>query len=208
MTKKRYEMKTDKPQNMSEQQMQKLSDMRLAPYMQLATGLIGKERHAGGNMFRHQMDTLAILIDYGYIDSVLLKASIVHDTVEDIEGFDKNLIIHADSDGPDVLEIVLEVTRRQNEDKKQFLRRILDYGSQKAKILKCADRISNMISLGYVTDPEFIERYCDETEYFLLPMALEVDFNMYNELISLLMTRRRYLEDGGYFDNRKKESSM
>ena len=208
MTKKRYEMKTDKPQNMSEQQMQKLSDMRLAPYMQLATGLIGKERHAGGNMFRHQMDTLAILIDYGYIDSVLLKASIVHDTVEDIEGFDKNLIIHADSDGPDVLEIVLEVTRRQNEDKKQFLRRILDYGSQKAKILKCADRISNMISLGYVTDPEFIERYCDETEYFLLPMALEVDFNMYNELISLLMTRRRYLEDGGYFDTRKKESSM
>ena len=208
MTKKRYEMKTDKPQNMSEQQMQKLSDMRLAPYMQLATGLIGKERHAGGNMFRHQMDTLAILIDYGYIDSVLLKASIVHDTVEDIEGFDKNQIIHADSEGPDVLEIVLEVTRRQNEDKKQFLRRILDYGSQKAKILKCADRISNMISLGYVTDPEFIERYCDETEYFLLPMALEVDFNMYNELISLLMTRRRYLEDGGYFDTRKKESSM
>ena len=208
MTKKRYEMKTDKPQNMSEQQMQQLADMRLAPYMQLATGLIGKERHAGGNMFRHQMDTLAILIDYGYIDSVLLKASIVHDTVEDIEGFDKNLIIHADSEGPDVLEIVMEVTRRQNEDKKQFLRRILDYGSQKAKILKCADRISNMISLGYVTDPEFIERYCDETEYFLLPMALEVDFNMYNELISLLMTRRRYLEDGGYFDNRKKESSM
>ena len=208
MTKKRYEMKTDKPQNMSEQQMQQLADMRLAPYMQLATGLIGKERHAGGNMFRHQMDTLAILIDYGYIDSVLLKASIVHDTVEDIEGFDKNLIIHADSEGPDVLEIVLEVTRRQNEDKKQFLRRILDYGSQKAKILKCADRISNMISLGYVTDPEFIERYCDETEYFLLPMALEVDFNMYNELISLLMTRRRYLEDGGYFDTRKKESSM
>ena len=208
MAKQKYEMKTERSKKMDAQAMQQLADMRLAPYMQLATGLIGKERHAGGNMFRHQMDTLAILIDYGYIDSILLKASIVHDTVEDIEGFDKNLIIHADSEGADVLEIVLEVTRRQNEDKKQFLRRILDYGSQKAKILKCADRISNMISLGYVTDPEFIERYCDETEYFLLPMALEVDFNMYNELISLLMTRRRYLEDGGYFDTRKKESSM
>ena len=208
MAKQKYEMKTERSKNMDSKQMQQLADMRLAPYMQLATGLIGKERHAGGNMFRHQMDTLAILIDYGYIDSVLLKASIVHDTVEDIEGFDKNLIIHADGEGADVLEIVLEVTRRKNEDKKQFLRRILDFGSQKAKILKCADRISNMISLGYVTDPQFIERYCDETEYFLLPMALEVDFNMYNELISLLMTRRRYLEDGGYFDNRKKESSM
>ena len=207
MTKRKYEMKVERSQKMEEQQMQQLRDMSLAPYMQLATGLIGKERHAGGNMFRHQMDTLAILIDYGYIDSVLLKASVVHDTVEDIPEFDKNLIINADEEGSDVLEIVMEVTRRQGEDKRAFLRRILDYGSQKAKILKCADRISNMISLGYVTDPTFIERYCDETEFFLLPMALEVDYNMYQELISLLLTRRRYLEDGGYFDNRKKESS-
>lgn len=207
MQKQKYEMKTERSSKMDAQHMQQLSDMRLAPYMQLATGLIGKARHAGGNMFRHQMDTLAILIDYGYIDSVLLKASVVHDTVEDIPDFDRNLIVNADPEGEDVLKLVLEVTRREDEDKKQFLRRILDTGSQKAKILKCADRISNMISLGYVTDPKFIERYCDETEFFLLPMALEIDFNMYQELIGLIMTRRRYLEDGGYFDNRHKESS-
>ena len=36
----------------------------------------------------------------------------------------------------------------------------------------------------------------------------EVDFNMYQELINLILTRRRYLEDGGYFDNRSKESSQ
>lgn len=207
MTKQKYEMKIERSDKMDTPHMQKLGDMSLAPYMQLATGLIGKARHAGGNMFRHQMDTLAILIDYGYIDSVLLKASIVHDTIEDIPGFDQNLIKNADSEGPEVLKLVLEVTRRNDEDKRQFLKRILDTGSQKAKILKCADRISNMISLGYVTDPKFIERYCDETEYFLLPMALEIDFNMYQELINLIMTRRRYLEDGGYFDNRHKESS-
>lgn len=207
MSKHKYEMKTERSSKMAEEQMQQLSDMRLAPYMQLATGLIGKARHAGGNMFRHQMDTLAILIDYGYVDSVLLKASIVHDTVEDIPGFDRNDIINADAEGQQVLDLVLEVTRREGEDKRQFLHRILDTGSQKAKILKCADRISNMISLGYVTDPKFIERYCDETEFFLLPMALEVDFNMYQELINLIMTRRRYLEDGGYFDNRHKETT-
>ena len=158
-------------------------------------------------MFRHQMDTFAILIDYGYIDSPLLKASIVHDTVEDIRDFDKNQIINADEEGQAVLDIVMEVTRREDESKKQFLQRILDTGSQKAKILKCADRISNMISLGYVTDPVFIERYCDETEFFLLPMALEVDFNMYHELINLIMTRRRYLEDGGYFCDRRKPTT-
>ncbi len=207
MAKQKYQMKTERSKKMDSQQMQQLCDIRLAPYMQLATGLIGKARHAGGNMFRHQMDTLAILIDYGYIASVLLKASVVHDTVEDIPDFDRNLIINCDSEGQEVLDLVLEVTRRENEDKRQFLHRILDTGTQKAKILECADRISNMISLGYVTDPAFIERYCDETEYFLLPMSLEVDFNMYQELISLIMTRRRYLEDGGYFDTRKKESS-
>lgn len=200
-------MKIERSLRMDDSNMNQLGGMRIAPYMQLATALIGKARHAGGNMFRHQMDTLAILIDYGYIDSVLLKASVVHDTVEDIEDFDRNLIVNADEEGQSVLDLVLEVTRREDEDKKQFLKRILRSGSPKAKILKCADRISNMISLGYVTDPKFIERYCDETEYFLLPMALEVDYNMYQELIELIRTRRRYLEEGGYFDTRKKESS-
>ena len=204
---KQFDMKVDKPLKMDAEHLQQLQKIVLAPYMQIATNLIGKERHAGGNMFRHQMDTLAILIDYGYIDSVLLKASVVHDTVEDIEDFDRNLIVNADEEGQSVLDLVLEVTRREDEDKKQFLKRILRSGSPKAKILKCADRISNMISLGYVTDPKFIERYCDETEYFLLPMALEVDYNMYQELIELIRTRRRYLEEGGYFDTRKKESS-
>lgn len=207
MAKQKYEMRIDRSKDMSAQHMLQLKDIVLAPYMQLSTGLIGKARHAGGNMFRHQMDTLAILIDYGYIDSVLLKASVVHDTVEDIPDFDRSQIVNADEEGQQVLDLVLEVTRRDDEDKRQFLKRILDTGSQKAKVLKCADRISNMISLGYVTDPKFIERYCDETEFFLLPMALEIDFNMYQELIGLIMTRRRYLEDGGYFCQTEKKST-
>lgn len=203
MKKPQYEMKTERSQIMANEQMYELRDISLAPYMQLATGLIGKARHAGGNMFRHQMDTLAILIDYGYIDSVLLKASVVHDTVEDIPDFDRNLIINADSEGQKVLDLVLEVTRRAEESKPDFLKRILDTGTQRAKVLKCADRISNMISLGYVTDPKFIERYCDETEFFILPMAIEVDFNMYQELINLIITRRKYLEDSGYIEKKK-----
>lgn len=203
MERQRYNMKTERSLKMNDRNMLELCDIRFAPYMQLATGLIGKARHAGGNMFRHQIDTLGILIDYGYIDSVLLKASTVHDVMEDIEGFDYNRIINVDEEGEDVYRLVLEVTKRPGEDKKAFLRRIIETGSQKAKILKCADRISNMISLGFVTDPEFIERYCDETEYFILPLAIEVDFNMYQELINLIITRRKYLEESGYIENKK-----
>ena len=69
MAKQKYEMKTERSKNMDTETMQQLADMRLAPYMQLATQLIGKVRYAGGNMFRHQIDTMGILIDYGYIDS-------------------------------------------------------------------------------------------------------------------------------------------
>lgn len=202
---KQFDMKVDKPIKMDAEHLQQLQKIVLAPYMQIATNLIGKERHAGGNMFRHQMDTMAILIDYGYIDSTLLKASVIHDVVEDIPGFDQDIIINTDFEGQQVLDLVLEVTKREGEQKSQFLRRILVDGSQKAKILKCADRISNMISLGFVTDEKFIERYCDETEFFIFPIALEVDYNMYQELISLVMTRRQYLVDSGYLNRKASE---
>lgn len=201
----KYEMATEKPSTMDTDRMLQLSNIAFAPYIQLSTMLIGKQRHAGGNMFRHQIDTMGILMDYGYIDSVLLKASVVHDTVEDIPDFDEDLILNADSDGKDVLSLVLEVTKREGEKKDEFLKRIINLGSQKAKLLKCADRISNMISLGFVTDSKFIERYCNETEFYILPIAIEVDYNMYQELINLIMTRRQYLEQTDYFDKKKEE---
>ena len=200
---KTFNTKTEKPVQMGTEDMLELKRMSLAPYMQVSTALIGKARHAGGNMFRHQLDTMAILIDYGYIDSVLLKASCVHDVIEDLSDFDPRIIMNADEEGQKVYELVMEVTKKKGQTKQEFLLNILNNGSHNAKVLKCADRISNMTSLGFVTDAKFIERYCDETEYYLLPIALEVDFNMYQELISLIMTRRAYLEQTEYYKNKQ-----
>lgn len=208
MEKHKYEMQVDKPERMDNESMMELKKIALAPYMQLATDLIGKARHAGGNMFRHQMDTLTILIDYGYINAVLLKASVIHDVVEDIPGFDVNRIINCDSDGEAVYKLVLEVTKKEGQLKSDYLQHIIAGGSQNAKLLKCADRISNMTSLGFVTDEAFIERYCDETEYYILPIALEVDYNMYQELIDLIITRRKYLEECGYIERKKKAEML
>jgi (p)ppGpp synthase/HD superfamily hydrolase len=165
----------------------------LAPYIQLATILIGKTREGGGNMFRHQIDTMATLIDYGYIDSALLKASLVHDVIEDIPEFNHNLLLSIDFESPAVYDIVLQVTRKPGETKPEFLTRIRENGSKDAKILKAADRISNMISLGFVTSAEFIARYSDETEKYVYPIAEEVDERMLAELESLVHSRRRYL---------------
>ena len=57
--------------------------MVLAPYIQKSTALRGKYRFVGGNQFRHALGTFAILLDYHYMDPVLLKASIIHDVFED-----------------------------------------------------------------------------------------------------------------------------
>jgi len=175
--------------------MLRLKRMHLAPYIQLATLLIGKPRRSGGNMFRHQLDTMAILMDYGYIDSVLLKASLIHDLLEDAPETNPDSILSIDDEAVDVYKLVLEVTRRPVENKAEFLTRIRDYGSLRAKVLKSADRISNMISLGYVTDDVFVRRYVDETEQFVFPIAERADERMLAELKELVATRREYLRN-------------
>ena len=144
---------------MTTDEMLRLKGIFLAPYMQVATALIGKTRDGGGNMFRHQIDTMATLIDYGYIDSVLLKASVVHDILEDVPDFNRNLLLTLDFESPAVYDLVLEVTRFPEETKAEFLTRIHETGSRQAKLLKVADRISNMIALGFVVNYNFISRY-------------------------------------------------
>ncbi|MDR2481813.1 MAG: hypothetical protein LBD07_05965 [Spirochaetaceae bacterium] len=180
-----------------------LKGTHLAPYMYLATALIGKARMAGGNMFRHQLDTMAILIDYGYIDSILLKASIIHDLIEDIPEYNRNIILSVDFEAPRVYDLVLEVTRQHEENKGVYLTRIKEHGSHNAKILKCADRISNMISLGFVNNIEFVERYTEETIRYIFPIAKEISKDMLFELECLVDSRKKFLNDikcskGGY----------
>jgi (p)ppGpp synthase/HD superfamily hydrolase len=183
----------DLSETMDKEEMIRLKEMHLAPYIQLATSLIGKRRRSGGNMFRHQIDTMGTLMDYGYIDSVLLKASLVHDILEDIPDFERDKLVYLDEEGGDVFKLVLEVTRRPVEKKEDFLTRILEFGSPHALVLKSADRISNMISLGYTIDVAFIQRYADETERYIYPIAERANHAMFLELQELVSTRRSFL---------------
>ncbi|MCL2139233.1 MAG: hypothetical protein FWH41_06845 [Treponema sp.] len=178
---------------MTHDEMMRLSGIHIAPYINTATSLIGKTRMGGGNMFRHQLDTFATLIDYGYINSILLKASIIHDVLEDIPDFNRNLILGIDYESAQVYNLVLEVTRNQGETKEKFLVRIKESGSWNSKILKVADRISNMITLGFVNSTEFVKRYTDETEQFIFPIAEMVNQKMLDELKTLVESRRNYL---------------
>jgi GTP pyrophosphokinase len=177
-----------------------LAGITMAPYIVKATALIGVKRRAGSNMFRHQLATMAILIDYKIADPVLLKASVIHDLFEDaprMPGVTKDEITGLDADGPAVYELVMEVTIRETdgieEPKHDYLLRIMQTGSSRARTLKLADRISNLTALGFVHKLDFIRRALEETESYVLPYAAEVNADMAKELTDLVANRRLLL---------------
>ena len=175
-----------------------LGSIRMAPYIVKAMALIGVRRRGGSNMFRHQLGTMAILLDYKIVDPVLLKAAIIHDLFEDapgMPGVTEGEISHIDTDGPAVYELVMEVTVRNvdgvREPKSEFLLRIMTSGTPRAKLLKLADRISNLTALGFVHDVTFVKRYVEETKTFILPYAQDVNPDMFRELSDLVVSRSR-----------------
>lgn len=179
---------------------QSLRTLTLAPYIVKAMALIGVKRRGGSNMFRHQLSTLAILLDYKFIDPVLLKAAVIHDLFEDapaMPGVTEEEIVRLDSDGAEVYALVMEVTIRAvdgvREPKSAYLQRIMQQGSPRARVLKLADRISNLTALGFVHDVAFVQRYLEETRRHILPYAQQVNADMFRELSDLVENRAKPL---------------
>ena len=175
---------------------EKLKNLVLAPYIIKALALIGKQRGVGGNQFRHAMATMAILLDYKLFDDyVLLKASVIHDLLEDVPETNEFEIRIIDGQADRVLELVKEVTRPEGTSKENYLKRILEKGSINAKLLKCADRISNLTDLHRDThSDQKITDYLDQTEKFVIPMARQVNADMLIELTDLVKRRRQLVK--------------
>lgn len=181
-----------------------LGRITMAPYIVKAMALIGVQRRAGSNMFRHQLSTMAILLDYKIIDPVLLKAAVIHDLFEDaptMPGVSEEEIKRVDADGPAVYDLVMEVTVRKTdgvkEPKSDYLLRIMTTGSRRARLLKLADRISNITALGYVHDAAFVGKYLHQTRTYVLPYAEQVNADMFRELSHLVESRERMLQQMG-----------
>jgi GTP pyrophosphokinase len=173
-----------------------LSNLLLAPYIIKATALIGVERRVGGNQFRHAFATLGILLDYKYFnDAVLLKASVIHDLIEDVPDTDQQALRSIDHHANQVVDLVLEVSKPAGAAKSDYLNNILIHGSRNAKLLKVADRISNLTDLHRdVFSDQKISEYLDQTEKYVVPMAVEVNANMVLELSYLIKRRRTLVE--------------
>ena len=182
---------------------EKLKNLVLAPYIIKATALIGKGRNVGGNQFRHAFAALAILMDYKLFDDyVLLKAAVIHDLFEDVPETDEKELRRIDDHANMVVDLVFEVTRPKGMTKPDFLRGILEHGSYNAKLLKVADRISNLTDLhrDHYTKKKMVD-YLNQTEKYILPMAIAVNKDMAFELNDLIDKRRNqmnYLKYPGF----------
>ncbi len=182
---------------MDNQTKNRLISIVVAPYIQKATSLKGVPRKVGGNQFRHMLATFAILVDYNYTDPVLLKAALIHDLIEDYPGINQYEIVEIDSDGYLVWELVNEVSRIPGERKDVFLRRIVERGTVQAKILKVADRISNLTDMNSeIMKPPKIKSYLEETVTYILPMARAVNQDMVAEIDDLIRRRKKLINDG------------
>ena len=194
---------------MENTEMYALRNMELAPWIQKASALIEHHRKVGGNQFRHCLATMTILMDYHLIDSVLLKTAIVHDLLEDSTNVSRQELINLDSDGPEVLELVLELSRdKKTQSKIEYLEKLSMQGSSKAKIVKLADRISNLTDLHlFVFSKDDAEAYIQQTEEYILPMVSslineeipaeqkKMVVEMGKELHDLIVIRRMYVQE-------------
>jgi GTP pyrophosphokinase len=194
---------------MDNKEMYSLAGMVLAPWIQKASALVGVHRQVGGNQFRHCMAAMAILIDYHFVDSIILKASIIHDLLEDFSSANKDEIRQVDEEGEKVLELVIELTRdMKKETKKEYLERLIRHSSPQAKIVKLADRISNLTDLHmFVFTKEKNESYLKQTEEFIYPMIDELLKSnlpeeqktmireMHKEIQDLILVKRAYLKE-------------
>ena len=181
---------------MNDSEKDKLISMVLASYLQKATTLIGVPRKVGGNQFRHGWATTGVLIDHKFIEPIKLKAALLHDIYEDWPEFDKNEIIYLDSDGFAVHHLIWELTRKPEETKEEYLDRLTKHGSKNARMLKVADRITNLLELNPIVFPlEKIRQKIAETRKWVLPMAKEVSPSMTREMEDIIERIENYLNN-------------
>ena len=89
------------------------------------------------------------------------------------------------------MEVTIRTIDGVREPKSAYLLRIMQQGSAPARLLKLADRISNLTALGFVHDIAFVKKYVTETRTYILPYAQAVNAGMFRELSDLVASRSR-----------------
>lgn len=111
----------------------------------------GFSRHNGEDYYEHLIEVTNLLLNHGYREEHLLTSALLHDIVEDVEGYTLKMV--REDFGDIVADTVGAVTKKpgidykeNHEEMENYLHNI--YLSRYASLVKTADRIHNFITLG------------------------------------------------------------
>jgi guanosine-3',5'-bis(diphosphate) 3'-pyrophosphohydrolase len=126
---------------------QRRKDAEASPYINHPIALAGVLCHEGG-------------VD----DAVVLCAALLHDTIEDTDTTSQEL---AEAFGPDIASVVLEVTDDKSLPKAERKRLQIEHAraaSQRAKLVKLADKICNLRDIAATPPADWTE--ARKSEYY------------------------------------------
>lgn len=107
----------------------------------------GQDREGGGRYFEHPKEAALILLDQGVTDHEVIIAALLHDVMEDsfiLTWPDLEYIF-----GSHLCTIVKQLTKEPGLPKEQYIPRLVN-GVPEAQLVKLADRLHNLTTLGGV----------------------------------------------------------
>ena len=154
----------------------------------------GFKRDNGSDYFNHCVDVANTLISFEIKDEDVICAAILHDIIEDVEGYRRVTIEKMFNDN--VARLVMLVTKKEGVDYKlpesikAYLKGIAS--DMNAAAIKTADRMHNMMTLDEKT---FEARYrkAMETKQFYLPFFKQCRY-MYPRYENLFYAARAEIE--------------
>lgn len=154
----------------------------------------GFKRDNGSDYFNHCVDVANTLISFEIRDEDVICAALLHDIIEDVEGYRRITI--AKMFNENVARLVMLVTKKEGidykkpEELKKYLEEILT--DRDAAAIKTADRMNNMMSLQEKT---FEAQYkkAMETKTYYLPFITQSRF-MYPRYENLFFAARTQIE--------------
>jgi|GEM_PF-1460123 len=161
----------------------------------------GQTRDGGERYFEHVRGVALLLIENGYSDAEIIIKALLHDLIEDTETPFSIIIMLF---GKEVFESLLLLSKNEPvfDESGTVIRRIklsdeVYYGNlvgaaQSDRLVKCADRLHNLLSMGVWPRLRQIP-YAIHTEKFALPLAMETDETFYTLLkfqVELVLQRK------------------
>jgi len=169
-------------------------DKALKALEMVKTAFEGIYRHNGDDYVTHLYDVALHLLNSGYKDEEILISALLHDTIEDVDGWNTFVIENFFSEK--IAKTVALVTKEKGVNYKENEEKFRDYlsgalSTRHSALVKVADRVCNFQTMAD-SSSEHRERQLKETYEWFIPFIKEarelypIDKPFYYQALSIL----------------------